>query len=344
MSSAADPQHEKFLEEIQRIVNYIEGVYRTVLNRPPELAEAEKFANAIYQGLAPMDFFDAVYNSNERRGIAKIFAVPGSYQSPIANPVELRDYVLGLPRVGPDITGISIDRGAMVALWEQLRPYLTTCPFPTTETPGFHYYSENFFFGFGDGLMLHGMLRHLKPKRLIEIGSGFSSACAVDTIDRFLDGTCDLTFIEPYPERLLGVLGERARTTRIFNVPVQGVPLEIYGELEAGDILFIDSSHVLRTGSDVCMELFEILPRLAKGVFVHIHDIIWPFEYPQNWILDQNRSYNEAYAVRAFLTENPNWKIAFFNDYFTKFEGARIQQSFPQNTGDFGGSIWLERC
>lgn len=192
--------------------------------------------------------------------------------------------------------------------------------------------------------MLHGMLRHLKPKRLIEIGSGFSSACAVDTIDRFLDGTCDLTFIEPYPERLLGVLGERARTTRIFNVPVQGVPLEIYGELEAGDVLFIDSSHVLRTGSDVCMELFEILPRLAKGVFVHIHDIIWPFEYPQNWILDQNRSYNEAYAVRAFLTGNPNWKIAFFNDYFAKFEGARIQQSFPQHTGDFGGSIWLERC
>ena len=270
--------------------------------------------------------------------------VPGSYQSPIANPAELQQYVAGLPSIGPEITGITVDREAMIAEWESLLPFLTTCPFALAQTAGFRYYFENYFFGFGDGLMLHAMLRKYSPKRYIEIGSGFSSACAADTVDRYLDGRCALTFVEPFMERLLGVLGNRAGGTRIFNMPVQSAPLEIFEELEAGDILFVDSSHVLRTGSDVAFELFEILPRLRRGVFVHIHDIGWPFEYPENWILQQNRSYNEAYAVRAFLINNAHWKILFFNDYFAKFEGARIQQSFPQVTGEFGGSLWLERC
>ena len=231
----------------------------------------------------------------------------------------------------------------MIALWETLLPLMTTCPFPTTAAPGFRYYFENAFFGFGDGLVLHALLRSQPPKRFIEIGSGFSSACAVDTIDTFLGGACELTFIEPFPERLLGVLGVRASQARILNVPVQAVPLEIFDELEAGDILFIDSSHVMRTGSDVCFELFEILPRLARGVRVHIHDMGWPFEYPEEWILEQNRSYNEAYGVRAFLCDNPHWKIVFFNDYFARFELPRIQRTFSQ-VSNFGGSLWLERC
>ena len=262
----------------------------------------------------------------------------------MANPAELNAYVLGLASAGPELSGITIDREAMIATWERLLPFLTTCPFPETQTPGYRYFFQNNFYAGADGRVLHAMLRLHRPERYIEIGSGFSSACAVDTIDRFLDGACEVTFVEPYPERLLGVLGERARSTRIYNVPVQSVPLEIFAELEAGDILFIDSSHVLRTGSDVCFELFEILPRLPSGVIVHIHDIGWPFEYSEQWILRQNRSYNEAYAVRAFLSGNPSWKVAFFNDYFAKFEGGRIRQSFPEVSGEFGGSLWLERC
>jgi hypothetical protein len=334
---------DELLGEIQRLVSYVEAVFRAVLNRPPSLAEAEKYANALYGGLSPIEFFHAVNRSEERKAHAKLFAVPGSYQSPVANPAELQQYVSALPKAGPQLAGIAIDRDAMAATWESLLPLVTTCPLPQTQTPGFYFYFQNMFYGSGDALMLQALIRRYAPKRLIEIGSGFSSACAVDTIDRFLHGRCELTFIEPFPARLLEVLGERARAMRFFETPVQSAPLEIYDELEAGDILFIDSSHVMRTGSDVCFELFEIFPRLRPGVLVHIHDLSWPFDYPENWILQQNRSYNEAYAVRAFLTDNPRWKIVFFNDYFAKFEGARIKAAFPDFNGEFGGSLWLER-
>ncbi len=341
----SDPQatQETLLAEIQKVVTFIESVYRTVLNRPPTMPEVEKYTNAIYEGLLPADFFYIVNNSEERRSQAKLFVVPGSYQSPIANPAELHDYVRAVSSAGPELAGIAIDRDAMVATWQRLLPFLTTCPLPAQQTPGFYYYSENLFYDFADGCIFQAMLRLHAPKRLIEIGSGFSSACAIDTIDRFLNGACEVTFIEPQPERLLGLLGERARGTRFINAPVQAVPPAVFEKLQAGDFLFIDSSHVLRTGSDVCFELFEILPRLAPDVIVHIHDIHWPFEYPANWILQQNRSYNEAYAVRAFLIDNPHWNIVYFSDYFARFERARVEETFPNTNGKFGGSLWLQR-
>jgi predicted O-methyltransferase YrrM len=343
MSGEADAPQAPTLEEIQRLISYVEAVYRAVLNRPPTLPEVEKYANQIHDGISPMDVFHAINDSDERRAIAKLFVTPGSYQSPVANPAELHDHVRALAAAGPELTGITIDRDAMIALWERLLPFLVTFPFPAAQTPGFRYYFENMFYGVADALMLQAMLRLYVPKRFIEIGSGFSSACAVDTSDRFLAGATEFTFIEPNPERLLGLLGERAQTSRFFHQPVQAVSLDVFDELEAGDMLFIDSSHVLRTGSDVCRELFDILPRLASGVIVHIHDILWPFDYSEHWIVQQNRSYNEAYGVRAFLTDNPNWKILFFNDYFGKFEGERIRQTFPDFGAHFGDSLWLEK-
>ncbi len=341
MTSDGGPAQDQVLGGIEQIVDYVEAVFRALLNRPPDTAEFNKYANLIYKGLSPIDFFHMINLSEERRKHAKLFAVPGSYSSPIANPAELQQYVREIANAGPSLPGIALDREAMIATWESLLPFLTTCPFPDTQTAGFHYFFDNYFYGFGDGMLLHAMLRKHAPKRFIEIGSGFSSACAIDTIDRFLDGACELTFIEPNPERLRGALGNRLAGARVLDVPVQAVALEVFDELEAGDFLFIDSSHVMRTGSDVCFELFEILPRLAPGVFVHIHDLAWPFDYPSNWILDQNRSYNEAYGVRAFLTNNANWTILMFSDYFAKFEGPRIKESIPRFDGSFGASLWL---
>lgn len=149
--------------------------------------------------------------------------------------------------------------------------------------------------------------------------------------------------IEPQAERVRSLLGERAGDMRIINAPVQRVPVDVFEQLEAGDLLFIDSTHILRTGSDVCYELFEIFPRLASGVTVHLHDIFWPFEYPDAWILDDNRSWNEAYAVRAFLTDNDCWEILFFNDYFMKFERERIERHLPRFSQGSGGALWLQR-
>lgn len=186
------------------------------------------------------------------------------------------------------------------------------------------------------------MIRLYRPARFIEIGSGWSSACTVDTVLHYLTG-CDLTLIEPHAELLRNLLSDRAENIRVIESKVQDVPVEIFKNLQAGDILFIDSTHVLRTGSDVSFELFEILPNLAPGVLVHFHDMFWPFEYPREWVLDENRSWNELYAVRAVLTNNDQWSVLFFNNYFARFERPRIEETFPTFLRNSGGALWIVR-
>ena len=129
----------------------------------------------------------------------------------------------------------------------------------------------------------------------------------------------------------------------ILESRVQDVPLSTFAALEPGDLLFIDSTHVLRTASDVCLELLEILPRLPSGVLVHIHDVFWPFEYPRDWVLDENRSWNELYALRAFLIGNREWRVLMFNHYFVQVERARIAASYPEFLNNPGGALWLQR-
>src|SRR5262249_36932105 len=146
------------------------------------------------------------------------------------------------------------------------------------------------------------------------------SACTIDTVERFLSHECELTFIEPYPALLRTLFGGIVPRAEVIEKPVQEVPLSVFESLQANDILFIDSTHVMSTGSDVCFELLEILPRLAPGVLVHFHDMFWPFEYPRPWAVDENRSWNELYAVRAFLIGNRTWHVVLFNDYMAKLE------------------------
>jgi len=337
------PEERQLQEQVAKLVRYIGLVYNVVLYRDPNQAEIQKHGNEMLGGLSLIDFFTNITFSEERRSLPDMYVVPGHFYSPIANPAHLHHYVRSLSKAGPELPGISLDRDAMIATWERLLPLLTTSPFADAQTPGLRYAYDNQAYGFGDAVVLQAMLRDRAPQRLIEIGSGYSSACTVDTVDTFLGGGCELTFIEPYPDRLRAILGERAEGVRIIDSAVQRVPLRVFGELGAGDVLFIDSTHVLRTGSDVCYQLFDVLPRLASGVGVHFHDIFWPFEYPNNWILDDNRSWNEIYGLRAFLTDNDRWEILFFNDYFAKFERARVQSDFPRFSANPGASLWIQR-
>lgn len=325
------------------LVRYIGVVYNIVLNRDPDATEIQRHGNDLLRGLSPIEFFNSVAFSEERLSQPGLYVVPGHFYSPIVNPVEVHHHLRALRSVGAEVPGVVIDRDAMIATWENLLPFLTTCPFSDAAAPGYHYGHDNQAFGYGDAVVLQAVIRQRRPKRLIEIGSGHSSAATVDTIDRFLDGACELTFIEPRPKRLRALLGRRAAGVRIIESAVQRVPQDVFAELEAGDVLFIDSTHVLRTGSDVCYELFEILPRIASGVAVHFHDVFWPFEYPSNWILEDNRSWNELYALRAFLTDNDRWQVVFFSDYFTKIEHERVERDLPPFAATSGSSLWLQR-
>ena len=187
------------------------------------------------------------------------------------------------------------------------------------------------------------MLCHFKPQRIIEVGSGFSSAVMLDTNDLFFSKQIALTFIEPHPERLFSLLNdEDKKRHRIITEMVQNVPLETFDTLEANDILFIDSSHVAKVGSDVVHLLTNVLPRLNKGVIIHFHDIFWPFEYPEEWIRE-GRAWNEAYVLKAFLQFNAAFRILFFNSYLAIHHKEVLAQNFPLMLKNSGGSLWIEK-
>ncbi len=116
--------------------------------------------------------------------------------------------------------------------------------------------------------------------------------------------------------------------------------LRIFDDLGGNDILFLDTSHIVKTGGDVTFWLFNILPRLKSGVIIHIHDIFWPFEYTEEWI-KQQKCYNEIYLIRAFLMNNADYQILFFNSFMEKKYSDLI--NVPQLYKGNGGSLWLKK-
>jgi hypothetical protein len=164
----------------------------------------------------------------------------------------------------------------------------------------------------------------------------------LDTNERFLQHSLELTFIEPYAGRLLSLLTDidKQRTT-IIEAFVQAVPLTTYDQLEAGDILFVDSTHVVKTGSDVNHILFEILPRLKPGVFIHFHDIFYPFEYPKEWVFG-GFNWNEDYFLKAFLLYNNAFDIVLFSEYLHKHHPDAFL-NMPLAYKNHGGNLWLQK-
>jgi hypothetical protein len=211
------------------------------------------------------------------------------------------------------------------------------------QTENRRYYSNNNWYAELDGLVLHFMIRTLKPKRILEVGSGFSSAMTLDTNERFFDNSIECTFIEPHPEdRLTGLLRPEDNS-RVIVENLESVDVGIFDTLKAGDFLMIDSSHVSKCDSDVNHIFFEILPRLNSGVHIHFHDIFFPFEYPREWIYEM-LSWTECYMLRAFLMNNNDYKINFFWQMMLTKHGAVIRESLKGYLRNEGGSnIWLQK-
>lgn len=325
----------------------IEQLYQGLLGRAPEPGAVQTWAGQLEAGMDVAGLVRTFLATDEFRmrnaHAAGLFVPAGHFYSPIVDTALVAPlFGSGAPPQAP--AAIGIDAAVQLATWEQLLPYLQTQPFGDEKTPGLRYFFNNPAFAHADGAVLHAMLRSQRPRRLVEVGSGYSSACAIDTIDLFLGGEVELTFIEPYPQ-LLEELIEPQRLSRCTVVPhrVQEADPRIFEALEPGDILFIDSTHVMKTGSDVCHELFGILPRLKPGVRIHLHDIFWPFEYPATWVLQENRSWNELYGLRAFLMYNQAFRIEFFSDYFFQHFPSRIEAEFPTMLKHSGGSLWLRK-
>jgi predicted O-methyltransferase YrrM len=183
------------------------------------------------------------------------------------------------------------------------------------------------------------MMRYNKPRCIVEIGSGFSSAVMLDTLDERNEGMTSLIFIEPYPDRLKSLLRDTDyQRCRIAEQRVQDVDTGIFSALEPGDILFVDSSHISKVGSDLNFILFNILPLLKAGVVIHFHDICYPFEYPRDWIYN-GIFWNEAYLLRAFLMNNERYKVILFNHMLAQKSALWLKEKMPNF--ESGGSLYL---
>lgn len=327
--------------------NYIQALYRGVLHRAPRGDELAHWTAQLDSGLDARELPVRLIASDEFQRIAKraasLFVPPGHFYSPIVNVEEVRArFGKVQPNVAP--AAIRLEADALVQTWNELLPFLRDIPFPEEPDPAWRYHFRNPAFSYGDGSVLHAMLRRHRPRRLVEVGSGYSSACSIDTIDRYLDGAVEVSFVEPYPALLVKLLGEeKLRRYTVHASGVQDADPQVFTRLQAGDFLFIDSTHVMKTGSDVCHELFTVLPALQPGVFVHFHDIFWPFEYTPNWIVRENRSWNEIYGLHAFLMYNDAFEIVFFNDWFARNCRHRIEADYPAMLKNTGGSLWLHR-
>jgi predicted O-methyltransferase YrrM len=211
-------------------------------------------------------------------------------------------------------------------------------------TQEFHYYLGNVAFEAVDAEMLFGLIRLLKPRRMYEIGSGFSTLLTADALRRNRVDGYSCRFIAIDPDASAELEAKLPRDVALWRVPVQEVSLDEFESLCENDILFIDSSHVCKIGSDVQFLFLEVLPRLRPGVVVHIHDIFMPVEYPKQWVLDEHRFWNEQYLLQTFLSFNATFEVLWAGQWMHIKYPDLLMKAFPSyKAGVSAGSFWFRR-
>lgn len=204
------------------------------------------------------------------------------------------------------------------------------------------FFYENPSFSYGDAEMYYLFIRNLKPKRIIEIGSGYSTLIAVEAIKaNRVDGfITELTCIEPYEFSWL----ESIKEVTVLRKKVEDVPLDYFTQLEKGDFLFIDSSHIIRPGNDVLFEYLNLLPILKPGVIIHIHDIFSPYHYLQEWLVSMKRFWNEQYLLEAYLYYNDSFQIKIALNLLKNQHFDALKKTCPGITATTNpASFWIEK-
>jgi len=286
----------------------------------------------------------------------QIGAQPGHFYSPIPSKDEVTRRAESIFSKNIEVPNIDLNLESQLDLLRQfnsLGEYYSAHSLHENN----RYNIENDYFTFDDAPILSYMLRTLQPTKVIEIGSGYSSACMLDVAEKHLSDRVQFTFIDIDLERLKNLLlPEDLLKIELVENQIQEIDLGIFTNLSAGDMLFIDSSHVLKTGSDVHTIFFEILPLLKPGVYIHFHDIRYPFQYEIDLVLKDNVFWNEAYALRAFLMHNSDYEIVFWLNYLLNSGSPEVpaltnflplaqwDNRFKGGAGDYtsaGGSIYI---
>jgi hypothetical protein len=334
----------KIPSDDQTPVDFVDSCFRLLLRREAD-AEGRKYHLArLKNGQSRLSVLVSFVTSDEFRARAKAnqWVPDGHFYSPYPSTEEIAEYrrKRRIPGSFPAVDFQDVEQRRLMDAFAMFYPEI---PFQDEAVPGLRYRYINGSYPSGDAIPSHCMIRHLRPKRIIEVGSGNSSCMIMDTNDRFFGSGIELTFVEPYPKFFLSLLrpGERDKV-RLLALRLQDVPLAEFERLGENDILFIDSTHVSKLNSDVNYFLFEIFPRLTRGVFIHVHDIFYPFEYPLEW-LEEGRAWNESYILRAFLQFNDHFKMRFFNSYLFGKHRAWFKEKMPRCLEYPGGSLWLEK-
>lgn len=272
-----------------------------------------------------------------------VFPVRDHYYEPMFHPRHLHR-PLDAPRALP---GIRMDDDAQLELLARFRfkDELRAIPMQPSGPASFGYDNPNF--RAGDAEYLYCMIRHFRPARVVEIGSGMSTLMARLAMEaNHRDDpayACAHVCVEPYEMAWL----DGIRGLRVVRDRVESMPYTLFEELRANDILFIDSSHVIRPQGDVLAEYLDILPRLAPGVFVHVHDIFTPRDYPAVWVIEQVRLWNEQYLLEAFLSHNDAFRVVGALNHLRHAHTEALGKALPVFGADPGryepGSFWMQR-
>ena len=270
------------------------------------------------------------------------FFPPGHFYSPLPSREEIAE-AFARGEFGPPFPDIDLNEAGQFARLERFAAYYPDQPFPEKPVRGRRFHLDNPSYGHYDAIMLYGMLREARPRRVIEVGSGFSSAAMLDVSEHVLERRIEFTFIDPDMIRLRQLLREEdhMRCT-LIEKRVQEVPVESFAALGENDVLFIDSSHVSKIGSDVNRLFFNVLPALAPGVLIHIHDVAGNLEYPRDW-LEEGRAWNEQYLLRAFLMNNAAYRIELFTSWLWNAKHELIRTRMPMCARGGGGQVWLRK-
>jgi len=271
-----------------------------------------------------------------------VFPIRDHYYEPLFRTDKLKT-PLDQPRALP---GIDFRIEKQLALLDEFKYADELRGFPIEDQGNGEFFYHNQAFESGDAEILYSVVRHFKPTKIIEIGSGMSTLIAQSALkaNRLQDGKAfQHTCIEPYEHSWLSKL-----EVDLIRQPVETMSLTIFEELKPNDILFIDSSHIIRPQGDVLFEYLQILPRLKPGVLVHVHDIFSPRDYLSEWIVEEVKLWNEQYLLEAFLSGNSDYQVLLSTNFLAENYSEKFAAACPVYASEAEhrepGSFWIWRA
>jgi hypothetical protein len=336
-------RHSNGLRSLARRLPIIGAYERRLAETTDNIAELDRSFAELGRSYDELDRSFATYRDEH-----KLWAPVGHFYSPFPHLPDAERHFERLHATDfGSLPAIDLRVPQQHALLAELDEFAASLTFDLTEEAargnGRRYWSDNTAYGDSDARFLTAILNRFRPARLIELGCGFSSAATLDARDRCSLPDLKLSFLDPYPELLETLLrdGDRA-TVGILPIGTQDVDLDLIRELGENDVLFIDSTHVSKPGSDVNRIFFEILPAVRPGVLIHLHDIFPHFEYPETWIRDQ-RGWTEQYVLRAFLQYNTAFEVLLWPNFLFSLDQPAMVARYPDMARNCGGAFWLRK-